>query len=185
MKKVLVVTITLSICVIILLTISGCSFKEANPTPIPDQTPVQIQSFISNPDQIILYKDSKPIQLDKGNKDYAEIVRLTNERFSNKISVVKDIVDNAYVNGLKKRKESLGLEFVYSQEQTMKIKGNDSASFKYNRLFFLLVDNVLSSAQPSIKTEFLQYGDLTNYKDSSRGPLASSKNLIDLVLKIQ
>lgn len=50
--------------------------------------------------------------------------------------MVKDIIDDSIVDGI--RKDGLGMEFIYSDEQELHIKGDGFQPFKYYKLYFSL-----------------------------------------------
>jgi len=155
-KKIVIVLFVLALIVSI-----GYNIKQRlSPIPIPDK--------------IIIYSNGTSTEVD--NKDFKEIVKLTNKRFTSKISTIKDDVNNDLV--LKGKNGVLSIEFIYNSEQKLSIFGwgDGFKPFKYNRLFFPLInfDNPGS-------TETFQHGDIKNYYEHSRGLLNKSEELVNLV----
>jgi hypothetical protein len=101
-------------------------------------------SPIPIPDKIIIYSNGTSTEVN--NKDFKEIVKLTNKRFTSKISTIKDDVNNDVI--LKGKNDILSIEFIYNSEQKLSIFGwgDGFKPFKYNRLFIML---------PTVKTNFL------------------------------
>lgn len=128
--------------------------------------------LVNLPDKIIIYKDSKSYTITKDDKNFNEIVKLTNKRINEyNLEIIKDIIDDDCIAEYKK--EPLAIEFIYTQEQTLN-------SIKYNKLFFVLVDKTSGTESNSVIYTF-QYGNTNSYIDSSRGPIKSPEKLINLI----
>lgn len=138
------------------------------------------QSLLNLPDRVILYDGGRSKEVNKDDKEFAKIVKLTNERIdSKKLSTTLDIIDDEIID--RKKREVIAVEFIYDKEQQLNVKGDGFNPIKYNRLFFELYDQ-LSSVKPGEKENTVfQYGDLNHYKDSSRGPLKESTELLNMV----
>ncbi|MBL4931225.1 hypothetical protein [Clostridium paridis] len=137
-----------------------------------------IENALSMPDKIIIYSNNTSKVLDKTNSDFKKLVDLTNSRFHNKLSTSQDIIDDTTIESMKK--DGLGMEFIYSNEQDLSIKGDGFQPFKYHKLYFQLTSEKYGNAQGS-SVHTLQYGDKDHYKDCSRGPLRYSEELIKIV----
>lgn len=165
MKKNTKKYILIFLCIILLLSLFIIIHKNAN--------------LVNLPDKIIIYKDNKSYTITKDDKDFNKIVQLTNKRISKyDLAIIKDIIDDGYI--AKYKKETLDVEFIYNQEQTLDINTWKAHSIKYNKLFFILVDKESGTEDNSIIYTF-QYGNANSYIDSSRGPIKSPEKLIKLI----
>ena len=167
-KGILKIIITI---MIFSLFISGCDETKETETLSP-------RNPISLPDNIIIYKNGVQAEVDKKDSRFKQIVSLTNKRLSSKTATVLDHIDDKAVEQLKK--DTLGLEFIYSTEHNLSIKSYGFTPFKYYRLFFPLINDMKENKQRHI-TDCLQHGDKEHYLNSSRGPLVDSKELIELL----
>jgi len=133
-------------------------------------------STINTPDKIIVYREVNQKEIEKENPNFNKIVKLTNDRIDKKnISVVKDGVDiDKFVK--ESMKNNLGIEFVYDEEQKMDMRNKEGFQpINYYRLYFNL------KSDKAYESECFQYGDKDVYVDSSRGPLKSSKDILNIV----
>jgi hypothetical protein len=137
-----------------------------------------IENVLSMPDKIIISNNNTSKELDKTNSDFKKIVELTNSRFHSKLSTSLDIIDDETMESI--RKDGLGMEFIYSNEQNFSIKGDGFQPFKYYKLYFQLTSEKYGNEQGST-VHTMQYGDNNHYKDCSRGPLKYSEELIKIV----
>ncbi|MDD7794150.1 hypothetical protein [Clostridium sp. 'White wine YQ'] len=137
-----------------------------------------LENALSTPDKIIIYNNNTSKVLDKTNSDFKKIVDLTNSRFHNKLSTAKDIIDDTTMESIKK--DGLGMEFIYYNEQDLSIKGDGFQPFNYHKLYFQLTSEKYGNEQGS-SVHTLQYGDKDHYKDCSRGPLKYSEELVTTV----
>ena len=137
-----------------------------------------IENALSMPDKIIIYNNNTLKEIDKTNSDFKKIVELTNSRFHNKISTAQDIIDDTAMESI--HNDGLGMEFIYSNEQDLSIKGDGFQPFKYHKLYFQLTSEKYGNEQGST-VHTMQYGDKDHYKDCSRGPLKYSEELVKLV----
>ena len=138
--------------------------------------------ILNSPDKIIIYGGGKSKEITSRDKEFDKIVSLTNLRFDVKeLSTVKDGED-IYGKVNQKKKRVLAVEFIYNQEQAIDIANSKGyVPIDYYRLFFELRDD-LSSAKPGgTGNTVFQYGDKDTYKDSSRGPIKESQELVILV----
>lgn len=138
----------------------------------------QIKNVLPTPDKIIIYSSGGAKELDKKTPEYKKVLELTEKRFHDKISTALDIINDSTMEDI--RKDGLGMEFIYSNEQELSIKGDGFQPFKYNKLYFQLTSQKAGNSQGSM-VHTLQYGDNEHYKDSSRGPLKYSEELIKLI----
>lgn len=157
--------VTIGCIFLCFLFLVGCSNKNDENT-----------STINTPDKIIVYKDGNQEEIEKSNSNFNKIAELTNDRIDKKnISVVKDGVDiDKFVK--ESMKNNLGIEFVYDEEQKMDIRNKEGFQpINYYRLYFNL------KSDKAYESECFQYGDKVGYVDSSRGPLKSSKDILNIV----
>lgn len=174
MNKILKVNIMLIISILFIILANGCTKSVSKNNS---------EAIISSPDKIILYNLGKSKEVKKGDKEFDKIINLTNARIDiKKVSTVKDIVNDKFITG--KKSIVMAVEFIYNKEQNLSIKGSGFSSIKYNKLFFELFDPLSSAMLGGPGHTIFQYGDLNNYKDSSRGPLKESKELITTVESI-
>lgn len=137
-----------------------------------------LKSVLPKPDKTLIYSNGNTKELDKDSSEYKKVVQLTEKRFHDKLSTAKDIIEDSTMNDI--RKDGLGIEFLYDNEQELSIKGDGFQPFKYYKLYFQLTSEKSGNSQGSI-VHTLQYGDKEHYKDSSRGPLKYSEELVSLV----
>ena len=137
-----------------------------------------IENALAMPDKIIIYNKNTVKEIDKTNSEFKKILQFTNSRFHNKLSTAQDIIDDTKMESI--RKDGLGMEFVYSNEQELSIKGDGFQPFKYHKLYFQLVSDKYGKDQGST-VHTMQYGDKDHYKDFSRGPLKYSEELVKKV----
>ncbi|EOU1700733.1 hypothetical protein LTX14_001899 [Clostridium perfringens] len=107
---------------------------------------------------------------------------MTNNRFNNDLTIIQDVVNDDYINKLKK--EKLSIEFIYDNEQKIDVQ---KQTIKYDRLFFPLIpenneDNIV---------ETFQYGNKDGYNNLSEksinhsiGSLKKSDKLIEKIKQI-
>lgn len=138
------------------------------------------KAILATPDKIIIYNKEHHKELDKNNKDFNTIVKLTNQRFKDKIYIVQDIINDNIMSDI--RKDGIGLQFIYLKPQRLVIK-SDTKLFEYNKLYFQLTSNKNDTPQYD-GVNIFQYGDKDHYKNSSRGPLNYSSKLVKLIKKI-
>jgi len=173
-----------AVFILLLIAIPVISHNYLGKKPVVgDRRPVienEAKPF-SLPNSIIIYGIENSFELSKDDVNYLKIVELLNERIDNKISTVKDIIDDEEISKIKK--DGLGIELIYKDEQELAVKGDGFKAFRYNRLYFQLTSEKYGDFQYSI-IDNLQYGDKEHYKDSSRGPLKYSEELIKLVRRI-
>jgi len=134
--------------------------------------------LLSEPDRIIIYNKGSKFELEGNDVNSLKIVELMNERIDNKISTVKDIIDDTVMKTIEE--DGIGVEFIYENEKELNIKGDGFIPFKYNKLYFQVTSEKYGNGQGSI-VHCMQYGDKEHYKDSSRGPLKYSSDLVNLV----
>lgn len=137
-----------------------------------------LKSVLPKPDKILIYSNGNTKELDKDSSEYKKVVQLTEKRFHDKLSTAKDIIEDSTMNDI--RKDGLGIEFLYDNEQELSIKGNGFQPFKYYKLYFQLTSKKAGNSQGSM-VHTLQYGDKEHYKDCSRGPLKYSEKLVSLL----
>lgn len=157
--------ITIWSIVLFSLFLAGCNNQEK-----------EVSSIINTPDKIIVYKEGNQEEIEKSNSNFNKIAELTNDRIDKKnISVVKDGVDiDKFVK--ESMKNNLGIEFVYDEEQKMDIRNKEGFQpINYYRIYFNL------KSDKAYESECFQYGDKGGYVDSSRGPLKSSKEILNIV----
>ena len=130
------------------------------------------------PDKILIHSNGTTKELHKDSSEYKKVVQLTEKRFHDKLSTAQDFIDDSTMDGIKK--DGLGIEFLYKKEQELSIKGDGFKPFKYYMLYFQLKSDENGNSQGSM-VHTLQYGDKDHYKDSSRGPLKYSEELVKLV----
>lgn len=138
----------------------------------------ELKSVLPTPDKILIYSNGNTKELDKDSSEYKKVVQLTEKRFHNKLSTATDIIDDSTINDM--RKDGLGIEFLYNNEQELSIKGDGFQPFKYYKLYFQLTSEKYGNSQGST-VHTLQYGDKEHYKGCSRGPLKYSEELVKLV----
>lgn len=138
----------------------------------------EIKNALPTPDKILIYSNGNIKEVDKYSSEYTKIVELTKKRFHKKIFICKDIIDDSGMEYL--RKDGLGIELLYNNEQELSIKSGGLQPFKYYKLYFQLTSQKYGSSQGSMVHTF-QYGDKKHYKDCSRGPLKYSEELVKLV----
>ena len=134
------------------------------------------KQIISSPSKIVAYNNGLTKTLTSEDKEYENIVKLTNVRVEkDKLSVVKDGVEiDNFVN--KEKINSTAIEFIYDEETQIDVKNSNGFSpIKFNKLFFKLSEDNVNT-----NTVF-QYGNKDKYVDSSRGPLKESKELLEFV----
>lgn len=138
----------------------------------------ELKNVLQTPDKIVIYSNVGSKELDKNSSEFKKLVELTENRFHDKLSTVQDIIDDSTMSDI--RKDGLGIEFLYNNEQEIAIKGDGFQSFKYYKLYFQLTSQKYDSSQGST-VHTLQYADKDHYKDCSRGPLKYSEKLVKLV----
>ncbi|WP_238883460.1 hypothetical protein [Clostridium sp. YIM B02551] len=137
---------------------------------------------IATPDKIIVHDNGKLTEVSKDSSEFNEIVKLTKGRFNFNMYITKDYIDDSTIEYI--RQGGVGIEFIYNDEQKCYINILLLQSIKYNKLYFQLEDKKNDTSKYSVVNTF-QYSDKYHYKDSSRGPLKYSKELVDLVNKIK
>lgn len=137
-----------------------------------------IGNVLDIPDKIIIYNREENQGLDKNDSSFNEIVNLTNKRFHSEVSTALDMIEDN--NSEKIVRDGIGVEFIYSYEQELNIKGDGFKSFKYNKLYFQLTSEKNGNDQGAPVHWFI-HGDSEYYKGSSNGPLKYSKELVNLV----
>jgi hypothetical protein len=151
-----------------MLTISGCS-KSNNAD----------KALIPSPSKIIAYNNGQTKTLTSEDKEYKDIVELTNRRVVKKnLSTAKDGIEiDNFVKD--EKKNATAVEFLHDEEAKIDVKNSNGFDpIKFYKLFFKLNED-------SSKTNTVfQYGDKDKYIDSSRGPLKESKELLELVNNI-
>lgn len=139
----------------------------------------QREIILSMPDKIIIYNENNTKkELNSSDSQFKKIVELTNNRFESKLSIVKDIIDNTTMKDI--FNDGLGIEFIYSTEQELSIDTADIEPIKFHKLYFQLSSKKYGNDEGS-PIYLFQYGDESHYKDSSRGPLKYSEELIKIV----
>ena len=138
----------------------------------------ELKNVLPKPDNILIYSNGNTKELGKDSSEYKKVVQLTEKRFHDNLSTVKDIIDDSTMNGI--RKDGLGIEFLYNNQQELSIKGDGFQPFKYYKIYFQLTSQKYGNSQGSM-VHTLQYGDKEHYKGCSRGPLKYSKELVRLV----
>lgn len=130
---------------------------------------------LTAPDRIIVYKDGAQSELSKTDPKFNDVVELTNKRIDRKnLAVCKD-GGNIDFTVTESKKTGLSIEFIYENEQTMKVTNqNHFPTLNYNKLFFKLSDDGYS-------IDVFQYGNKDVYVDSSRGPLFSPEDIVSLL----
>jgi len=137
--------------------------------------------ILNSPDKIIIFGGGKSKEITSKDKEFNKIVSLTNSRFN--IEGLTTEQDGGDINGKvnQKKKTALATEFIYYQEQAIDVNSIGFVPIRYYRLFFELRDD-LSSAKPGgIGNTAFQYGDKYTFKDSSRGPIKESQELVILL----
>lgn len=156
---------------VLIMSLAGCSTAGKNKS-----------SILPEPDKIIIYNNGTEIKkLDKNSTEFNKLFELTNSRFNNKLSTATDIIDEHAMSMIKE--DGLGLEFVYSSEQNMNIKGDGFTPFKYYRLYFQITSKTYGNNMGSTVHSF-QHGDKDQYLEYSRGPLKYSEELVKEVQKL-
>lgn len=162
----------LIIVIIICFSFIGCT----QPNNVnKNQIGKQLKNLLPTPDKIIIYSQGSSKKIDTTNPEFKKIFELTNNRFHDKLSTAKDIIDDKVMESI--HKDGLGIEFIYENEQSLSIKGEGFIPFKYCKLYFQLTSKQYGKSQGS-SIHLLQYGDKEHYKDCSRGPLKYSEELI-------
>lgn len=139
----------------------------------------QRENALSMPDKIIIYNENNPKkELTSSDSQFEKIVELTNNRFDSQLSIIKDTIDDATMEGI--LNDGLGIEFIYSTEQELSI---DADTIKFYKLYFQLTSKKYGNEEGSAIYSF-QYGDESHYKDSSRGPLKYSEELVKMVKEV-
>lgn len=158
-RKILGLTLLL-----LLLILSGCNKAT--------------KSIIPSPSKIIVYNNGLTKTLTATDKEYENIVKLTNSRVKEeKLAVAKDADIDNFVN--MEKKNATAVEFIYDEETEIDVKNSNGFSpIKFNKLFFKL------SEDESNSNTVFQYGNKDKYIDSSRGPLEESKELLEFVYAI-
>lgn len=132
--------------------------------------------IISEPNKIIIYKDGREKEIDSSDNDFKKILLLTNERINKwKLYFAKDGIDiNSFVENSKKN--NLGIEFIYDDEQSMDIKNfNGFHTINYYKLYFNL------KSEKSYQCEYFQYGNQEKYISSSVGPIKLPNDIIEII----
>jgi len=174
MKKVFKVNIIVITSILFIFLFNGCtnSVSENNSKEI-----------LPNPDKIILYNLGKSKEVKKGDKEFEEIIKLTNNRIDiKKLSPVKDTINDDIITGKKSR--VLAVEFIYDNKQKLSLPGDGFSSIKYNKLFFELYDVTSSAMAGGPGHKVFQYGDSSHFKGSSMGLINESEELNDIVESI-
>ena len=171
--------LSLVMAMVICISFIGCAETKG---PNENQIGKQLNNILSTPDKIVIHSMGKTKELDKNSSQFKKIVQLTNGRFHDKLSTIKDVIDDKIMEDT--YKDGLGIEFIYEKEQDLSITGDGFLPFKYYKLYFQLTSEKSGSSQGSM-VNTLQYGDEEHYKDCSRGPLKYSEELIELVEKLK
>lgn len=143
-------------------------------------TGCQSKNIVSPPDKIIIHYQGNQKQIDKNNKDFNKIVSLTNQRFPNKLYEATDVINDETMNYI--YDEGIGIEFVYSKEQTLSIS---DVTVKYYRLYFQLTSKTSKDTSSNSVVNTFQSGDKNGFSGFSRGHLAYSQELVNLIESIK
>lgn len=171
MNKILKVSIMLLTSMLFIFLANGCT-KSVNQN--------NSKAIIPSPDRIMLYNLGKSKEIKKNDKEFDKVISLINDRIDiKKLSTVKDTVDDGFIGA--KKNTVMAVEFIYDKEQKLSVKGDGFGTIKYYKLFFELQDKLSSIAPGGVGYKVFQYGDLNHYKDSSRGPIKQSEELITIV----
>jgi hypothetical protein len=149
---------------IIMLFIIGCGTKTSPTSPNGSWTP------LNPPEKIIIYRDGKALEVNKESKDFATIFNLSLKRFIRTLDLAQLQTLQGWESQLKK--EQMGLEFQYSNEQTFGYTAKGVQPFSYDRLFFPL----------GTRDQTLLF--YANGKEEAHGPhgmLQNSSELVDLI----
>ena len=152
------------------LILTGCGRAAPPKSQTSRWTP------LNPPDKIIVYKNGKAIEVAKKSKDFDRIFNLSIKRFSRTLDTVQLAVLQGWETKLKR--EPLGLEFVYSDEQIFGYTTNGVQPFRYNRLFFPLDTN------PNRSNGLMYYAYGNGELIGPHGGLQNSNELIDLLTNI-
>ncbi|MFD3158833.1 hypothetical protein ACFIJ5_18650 (plasmid) [Haloimpatiens sp. FM7330] len=137
------------------------------------------RNVISVPDKMIIYANKTEKEVNKQSNEFDKIFKLTNERFKFTLYSAKDIINDVYVDNLKK--QTLGVEFIYSKKQKLKYFSNFSHNIlEFDKLYFPLIEENKKIDKYSIVHTF-QYGYNNHYINSSMGNLHYSKQLIEII----
>lgn len=140
------------------------------------------KTILNTPSKILIYSNENIKEINSDNSAFNEIVNMTNNRFNNDLTIIQDVVNDDYINKLKK--EKLSIEFIYDNEQKIDVQ---KQTIKYDRLFFPLIpenneDNIV---------ETFQYGNKDGYNNLSEksinhsiGSLKKSDKLIEKIKQI-
>lgn len=140
-----------------------------------------IGNVLAEPDRIIIYSKGTAVKkLDKNSSELKKLVNLTSSRFHSKLSTAKDIINEDIMT--RKKADGLGIEFIYSREQYMDLKGYNYGfvPFKYYRLYFQITSKTYGNS-PSSDVHTFQHGDKYRYSEYSRGSLKYSDELVQEV----
>jgi hypothetical protein len=174
MKKKFIVNIMLITSMLLVLLVNGCTNSVSQNNS---------KAIFSNPDKIILYNLGKSKEVKKGDKEFKEIIKLTNDRIDiKKLAPVKDKVSDEIITGKKGR--VLAVEFIYDNEQKLSVTGDGFSPIKYNKLFFELFDVTSSAMSGGPGHTVFQYGDSSHFKGSSMGLINESEELNAIVKSI-
>jgi len=174
MKKIFKVNIILITSMLFILLFNGCtnSVSENNS-----------KAIFPNPDKIILYNLGKSKEVKKSDKEFEEIIKLTNNRIDiKKLSPVKDTINDDIITGKKSR--VLAVEFIYDNEQKLSVPEDGFSPIKYSKLFFELFDVTSSAMSGGPGHTVFQYGDSSHFKGSSMGLINESEELNAIVKSI-
>lgn len=140
------------------------------------------KTIINTPSKILIYSNENIKEINSDNNAFNEIVNMTNDRFINNLTIIQDVVNDDYINKLKK--EKLSIEFIYDNEQEIDIQNQ---TIKYNRLFFPL----MSENNEDNIVETFQYGNKNGYNNLSDesinhsiGSLKKAEKLIEKIKQI-
>lgn len=166
---------SLMIVIIICFSLIGCSQSDK---VNKEEIGKQLENVLSTPDKIIIHNQNSVKELSKNNPEFKKIVELTNKRFHDKLTTIKDIINDKSMEDI--YKDGVGIEFIYNEEQSLNIKGDGFIPFKYYKLYFQLTSERYGNSQGSM-VHTLQYGDKEHYKDCSRGFLIYSEQLVKFI----
>lgn len=135
---------------------------------------------VSSPDKIIIHNNGIQKELNKNSKDFNKIVKLTNQRFPNELYGATDFIDTNAMNYI--YDDGIGIEFVYSKEQTLSMA---NVPTKYYRLYFQLTSKEYKGTSPYSPVNTFQCGDQYEFYGFTRGILAYSPELVNLIKSIK
>lgn len=127
------------------------------------------KSPIKTPDKIIIYNYGTKTELTKNNPKFNKIVKGMNKRLCGNSSMATLGIPEDWESDIKDNNE-LGVEFIYSKEQTYRLKDRVRA-FSYTRLFFPINDDVGNHNYENLM--FFSIKD-ENYNGYYNGPIGLS-----------